>query len=130
METSMLLLVENMQWIMLVSGLLTLTMLQAAFAPRAAMRAIFGEEIAGPAAELVVRNWGGLIAGGGAMLIYAAFSPEWRPLALIFAGAGKLMFIALVLAHGRKFLSRQAGVAVVLDAVMVVLFTAYLIATL
>lgn len=122
--------VDNMQWIMLAAGLLTLTMLHAVFAPRAAMQAIFGEEVAGPAAELVARNWGGLIAGGGAMLIYAAFNPEWRPLVLIFTGAGKLMFIALVLAHGGKFLSRQAGVAVALDSVMVALFAAYLIATL
>lgn len=120
--------VENMQWIMLVSGLLTLTMLQAVFSPRAAAQAIFGEEVAGPAAQLVVRNWGGLIAGGGALLIYAAFNPEWRPLVLIFTGAGKLMFIALVLSHGRKFMSRQAGVAVVLDSIMVALFAAYLLA--
>lgn len=119
---------DHMQWIMLASGLLTLSMLRAVFAPRAAIRAIFGEEVAGPAVELVVRNWGGLIAGGGAMLIYAAFNPEWRPLVLIFTGAGKLMFIALVLAHGRRFLSRQAGVAVVLDSVMVALFAAYLLA--
>lgn len=120
--------VDNMQWIMLAAGLLTLTMLQAAFAPRAATKAIFGEEVAGPAAELVVRNWGGLIAGGGAMLIYAAFNPEWRPLVLVFTGAGKLGFIALVLSQGRKFLSRQAGVAVVLDSIMVALFAAYLLA--
>ncbi len=122
------LLVDNMHWVMLVSGLLTLSMLQAVFAPRNAMQAMFGEGVAGPAAELVVRNWGGLIAGGGAMLIYAAFNPEWRPLVLIFTGAGKLMFIALVLAHGHKFLLRQAGAAVVLDSIMVALFAAYLLA--
>ena len=121
--------VDNMQWIMLAAGLLTLTMLQTVFAPRKAMQAMFGEGVAGPAAELVVRNWGGLIAGGGAMLIYAAFNPEGRPLVRIFTGAGKLMFIALVLAHGRKFLSRQAGAAVVLDSIMVALFAVYLLAS-
>lgn len=120
--------VENMQWIMLAAGLLTLSMAQAAFAPRATARAVFGEEISGAAGELVVRNWGGLIAGGGAMLIYAAFNPEWRPLVLIFTGAGKLMFIALVLAHGGRFLKGQAGIAVALDSIMVALFVAYLLA--
>jgi hypothetical protein len=42
-------------------------------------------------------------------------------------GAGKLVFIALVLAHGGRFLKRRAGVAVVLDALMVALFAAYLL---
>lgn len=122
------LIVDNMQWIMLAAGLLTLSMAQAVFAPRATVRAVFGEEISGAAGELVVRNWGGLIAGGGGMLIYAAFNPEWRPLVLIFTGAGKLMFIALVLAHAGRFLKSQAGIAVVLDSIMVALFTAYLLA--
>mgnify|MGYP001278534013 CR=1 FL=1 len=117
---------DNMHWIMLVSGLLTLTMLQGVFAPRATMQALFGESIEGASAELVVRNWAALIAGGGAMLIYAAFNPEWRPLVLVFTGAGKAMFIALVLAHGGRFLKRQAGAAVVLDSVMVAMFAAYL----
>ncbi len=123
------LVVDNMQWIMLVGGLLTLTMAQAVFAPRAAMQAFFGEGIEGASSELVVRNWAALIAGGGAMLIYAAFNPEWRPLVLIFTGAGKLVFIALVLTHGGRFLKRQAGLAIVLDSVMVALFATYLIAT-
>lgn len=122
------LIVDNMQWIMLASGLLTLTMAQAMFAPRATALAIFGEEISGAAAELVVRNWGGIIAGGGAMLIYAAFNPEWRPLVLIFTGAGKLMFIGLVLARGGKYLRHQAGIALVLDSIMVALFVIYLAA--
>ena len=120
---------DNMQWIMLVSGLLTLTMLQGVFAPRAVMQAFFGESIESRSAELVVRNWAALIAGGGALLIYAAFNPEWRPLVLIFTGAGKLAFIALVLAQGGRFLKRQAGVAVVLDGVMVALFAAYLLSS-
>ena len=120
--------VDNMHWIMLGAGLLTLTMAQGLFAPRATLRAMFGEELSGSAAELVVRNWAGLIAGGGAMLIYAAFHAQWRPLALVFAGLGKLMFIALVLARGAKYLRRQAGLAVALDGVMVTLFALYLFA--
>ena len=48
--------VRNFKWVMLVSGLLTLTMVQAAFAPQAALRSIFGESLDGPLAEIVVRN--------------------------------------------------------------------------
>ena len=70
------LIVDHMQWIMLVAGLLTLTMLQGVFAPRAVMQAFFGESIDSRGAELVVRNWAALIAGGGALLIYAAFKRQ------------------------------------------------------
>jgi hypothetical protein len=122
-------LVANMKWIMLASGVLTCTMIQTVLDPHGAMRAFFGEPLDGAAAVIVVRNWGALIALGGGMLIYAAFHPPSRPLALAFAGLGKLVFIVLVLAHGGTYLGYQAGVAVVVDSVMVLLFAAYLIAT-
>ena len=57
------------KWIMLVSGALTCTMVYAAIAPQAALRATFGETLQGPLAEIVVRNWGALITLMGAMLI-------------------------------------------------------------
>ncbi|HKQ19202.1 MAG TPA: hypothetical protein VJW75_05585 [Candidatus Eisenbacteria bacterium] len=47
-----------MKWIMFVSGVLTFTMVQAAFAPQSALRSAFGESLEGAAAEIVVRNWG------------------------------------------------------------------------
>ena len=47
---------------------------------------------------------------------------------LIVAGASKVIFIALVLSEGTRYLSHQAGVAVVIDSVMVVLFGWYLVA--
>ncbi len=121
-------LVQNMHWVMLASGLLTLTMPQGVFAPRATMRALFGEEVDGAGAELIVRNWSALVAGGGALLICGAWSAEWRAPILIFVGLGKLCFIALVLAHGRRFLRRQAGVAAGVDAAMVCAFAFYLAA--
>ena len=54
--------IRNFKWVMLLSGLLTLTMVQAAFAPQAALRSTFGDSLQGPLAEIVVRNWGALIA--------------------------------------------------------------------
>ncbi len=125
----MTILVDNMQWVLLVCGLLTFSMIQAVFIPRATMRAWFGEAPDSPAAAMLMRNWGALIAAGGLLLIYAAFNPEVRPPALLFVGAGKLAFIVLVLSQGRRFLKKQAGLAVVLDSVMVALFAAYLLAT-
>ena len=120
---------ENMKWIMLASGVLTLSMLQAVIAPRATIRSMFGEDLTGDAAALVVRNWGGLVVGGGAMLIFAAYVPEWRPLVLIYVGAGKASFIALVVARGGRYLTRQAGIAAALNGIMVCLFVLYLLAT-
>jgi len=120
--------VHNMRWIMLVSGVLTATMVQAAITPDSALQSNFGETVSGPLAHLVVRNWGALIALVGGMLIYGAFNPLQRSLVLIVAGVSKVIFIALVLSEGARYLSYQAGVAVAVDSVMVVLFAWYLLA--
>lgn len=117
----------KMKWVMLVSGALTCTMLYAALAPQASLRSTFGESIEGPVAEIVTRNWGVLIALVGGMLIYGAFRPAVRPLVLTVAGLSKMAFIGLVLAHGDRFLGEQAGVAIAIDSVMVLLFAAYLV---
>ena len=115
--------------LMFVSGALTLTMLYAAFAPETALTSNFGESLSGPVADVVVRNWGALIGLMGAMLIYAARKPAVRPMALVVAGTSKAIFIALVLSHGDRFLGYQAGTAVAVDAVRVLLFAAYLVKT-
>ena len=119
--------VASMKWIMIVCGLLTCTMLYAAIAPQAALEATFGASLDGPLAEVVVRNWGVLIALMGVMLLYGAFVPSARPLVLIVAGLSKVVFIGLMLTAGRPFLSR-AGIAVASDIVQVALFTGYLLA--
>jgi hypothetical protein len=119
----------NIKWIMLVSGLLTCTMIYAAIAPQAALRGTFGEALAGPVAEIVVRNWGVLITLVGAMLIYGAFHAAVRPLVLVVAGASKLVFILLVLGQGSRYLGQQAGIAIAIDAVWVALFALHLVAT-
>jgi hypothetical protein len=113
--------------IMIISGGLTLTMIYAALAPQAALTSMFGDTLTGPLAEIVVRNWGALIAIGGATLIWGALVPAVRSQVLIAVGVSKLVFIGLVLMFGRSYLAGQAGVAVGLDAVCVVLFALYLL---
>jgi hypothetical protein len=115
--------------VMLVSGVLTLTMIYAAIAPQTALQGMFGETLTGPLAEVVVRNWGALIAIGGAMLIWAAFRPAQRGMVLVAVGTSKLVFVGLMLSLGRQYLSHQAGLAIAIDAVWVCLFAAYLIET-
>ena len=121
--------VAKIKWIMLVSGALTCTMLYAAIAPQAALRSTVGVSLEGPLAEIVVRNWGALIALVGAMLIYGAFHPDVRRFALVVATISKVVFIALVLAQGSRFLGYQAGTAILIDSAWVVLFLWYLLTT-
>ena len=117
----------NIKWVMLVSGLLTCSMIYAAIAPQAALRSTFGASLEGPLAEIVVRNWGALITLVGAMLIYGAYHPAVRRLAVCIAGASKIFFIGLVLTYGQHYLSYQAGVSIAVDAVIVILFALYLL---
>lgn len=115
------------KWIMLVSGAMTCTMVYAAIAPQAMLQNTFGDSVEGPLAELVVRNWGVLIFMVGAMLIYGAFNAAVRPLVLTVAAASKVTFIALVLSNGDRYLRGQAGMSIVVDAVVVVLLVVYLV---
>jgi hypothetical protein len=115
------------KWIMLVAGALTCTMIYAFIAPRAALTSTFGATLEGPVAEVVARNWGALIALIGAMLIYGAFHPGVRKFALVVAAASKVVFIALVLVQGSLFLGYQAGTAILIDGLWVVLFAWYLL---
>ena len=117
---------RHIKAIMLVSGTLTFTMVYAALFPQAALQSTFGESLQGALAELIVRNWGALIALVGLLMIHGAFNPSVRRSALLIAGASKALFIVLVLSNGRQYLSHGAGPAVALDAAMVVLVACYL----
>jgi hypothetical protein len=123
------LLQRRMKWVMLVSGLLTCTMFYAAIAPEELLQSNFGQSLEGPVAQIVVRSWGVLIGLMGILLIYGAFQEGARRIALYTAGASKVAFIALVLSWGQQFLQFQVGIAVVVDLVMVLFFTAYLVGT-
>ncbi|GAA5527166.1 hypothetical protein Hgul01_00950 [Herpetosiphon gulosus] len=117
----------KMKWIMLVSGLLTCSMIMAAIDPQSALQSTFGETMSGPLVEVVVRNWGALITLIGILLLYGAWNVAQRPLILLIAGSSKLVFIGLVLAQGSRYLSQQAGIAIAIDSVMVILFGIYLL---
>jgi len=123
----MTILVDNIQWVLLVAGLLTFSMIQATIAPRGTVRTYFGEAPDSPQFDLVVRNWGMLIAAAGALLIWASFEPGVRLAAIALAIVTKTAFIALMLGSG--VMKRQAWVALAVDSIMVVLFVTYVVAT-
>jgi hypothetical protein len=130
MEASVSWIVANIRWIMVLSGVLTATMIYAAIAPEAAVLSTFGEVVDEPHAKIIVRNWGALIALVGGMLIYGALVPPVRPLVLIVAGFSKVIFIGLIISEGSRYLRQQAGVAVAIDSVMIMLFAWYLLVSL
>jgi hypothetical protein len=117
----------NFKWVMLVSGLLTCTMFLALFSPQASLKSNFAETIEGPVEEIIVRNWGALIGLIGIMLIYGAFNASVRKFTLVIAGISKIIFISLVLSSGIAWSGLGAGIAVIADSVMVVLYIAYLL---
>ena len=119
---------SNFRWIMLISGLLTCTMFLGLISPQSSLQSNFGvgQDLNGPVAEIVVRNWGALIGLVGAMLVYGAVVEKVRAFALVIAIISKVIFIALVMIYGRQFLGFGAGIDVAADSVMIVLFVAYL----
>ena len=117
---------KYIKWVMLVSGILTCTMIYAAFDPQAALLNTFGASISGPLAEVIVRNWGVLVFLVGAMLIYGAYNPVHRTFVIIIASISKVVFISLVVTIGDQYLSK-AGAAIAFDFVIVLLFLLYLL---
>ena len=114
---------NNMKLVMLLSGALTFTMVFAAIAPQEALNSMFGVNLKGPLAEVVVRNWGALIALIGGMLIYGAFNIAVRQLVLIVAVLSKVIFISLVITNG---FGEKLTLAISFDAVLIIIFSTYL----
>jgi hypothetical protein len=119
--------IANIKWIMLISGAITCSMFLSTISPNAGLLTTFGETLAdGPIMHIVVRNWGALIGLMGGMLIYGAFNPINRSFILTVASISKVIFISLVLVYGGQYLAK-AGVAVVFDSIVVLLYIVYLL---
>ena len=72
-----------------------------------------------------MRNWGGLIALVGGLLIYGAGRPEYHRLILSIAIISKSLFVSLVLIFGANFYAK-AATALIFDVAVVVVFAIYL----
>ena len=118
--------VENIQAILVVCGLVTATMLQFTLMPRRAARSFFGETVDGPMAEVAVRGWGLLIALTGGMMLWAAFHPETRTLAISVTLISKVFYMGQLMTKGGRFLKGMAGVSVLLDLVMAALLATWM----
>jgi hypothetical protein len=122
--------VTNIDWVLIVCGALTATMLLPMVAPRSSFKFMFGEVADGPLGELLTRNWGQMIFATGLLLIYAAYQQEARLPILVFAAFTKLTFASLVIFNGGRYARKLAMQVAVGDLIMVVLFVWYLLAAL
>ena len=117
--------VRNIDWILIVSGLATCSMLAMALAPRWATELIFGEEVSGAIANVVARTWGAMIFASGVALVCSAYVPAIRVPVMLLSVAGKLSFSATVLAQDLR--GKPAFPMALGDIAIAALFVWYLV---
>lgn len=117
----------NIDWVMYVTGALTMTMIQATFAPNAAMKSTFGQGVDGAVEVMMVRMWGLLVALLGALLVCGGYDAAIRAPVLVAALIGKAVFISLILAHGPLFRRPMTMVVIAFDGACVFFYAWYLI---
>jgi len=110
---------------MLIAGLLTCSMIIAVFTPHTVLINMFGESLAEPLAQMIVRSWGFLIFLIGTLLIYGAFKPVYRNLAIVMASISKIFFILLIVKFGAQYIDKSLSI-IILDSIIVVIFLSYL----
>jgi hypothetical protein len=120
--------VANIDWVLIVCGALTSTMLLPMIAPRFAFNSMFGEVADGALGDLLARNWGQMIFATGLLLIYASYHAEARMPILVFASFTKLTFAVLVLSNSGRYARKLAMPVALGDLIMVGLFVWYLLA--
>ncbi|WP_249348301.1 hypothetical protein [Pseudoalteromonas aurantia] len=108
------------------AGLLTCSMVFAVFSPQATLIRVFGEALTQPLAQIVVRSWGFLIFLMGILLIYGAYIPVYRKLALTVVSTSKIVFITLIVIFGEQYIDKSM-LTIILDSTLVFIFICYLI---
>jgi hypothetical protein len=122
------LVVNNINWIVLVAGLATCSTLSVVFAPQEALMSMFGANLTEPLADVVVRSWGFLVFLMGALLIYGALKPESRKLCIVTAGISKIGFLLLILMFGSYYFE-ALRVTVIFDSAVIAVLGIYLVAS-
>ena len=119
--------IKNIKWVMLMSGLLTVTMFYGVFAPQAALESMFGESFNGTLESIVIRSWSALVGLIGVMLVYGFFSPKNRVFSIAVAALSKVFFVGLILIYGQEYFSKVAP-AIAMDCIVIILSGLYLLA--
>lgn len=115
----------HIEFILLVSGIVTMLGGLQFFAPRKLAKMNFGEEPASDAAVMMARHWGMLVLCFGALLILASKNEAIRQPVMIAAAVEKLALVGNIFATSlRKHPS--ALVIAIADTLMALLYVAYL----
>ncbi|MCT8335364.1 hypothetical protein NUH30_16905 [Leptospira sp. 85282-16] len=117
---------SNIKWIMLGSGIITFSMILSALHPSLGLTLTFGDTLNGDLANIIVRNWGALIAITGGMLVYGAYNEPNRSLILVVSSMSKTTFVLLNLIYGQAYFAKS-GIALVFDSILVIIFVSYLL---
>ena len=118
--------VRNIKWIMLLSGVITCSTFFAVIAPQVALLSMFGSDLTEPLANLVARSWGFLVSIMGILLIYGAFNEDARMLCIITAGISKIGFLFLILIFGTDYID-SLWVTVVFDTIVALTLATYVV---
>jgi hypothetical protein len=115
----------HIDWILIVTGLITASVLPMVAMPRLMMRFLFDEEPQGPLALLMARHWGLVVGSLGLLMIRAAFVPELRVPVVIVAMVEKAVISVWLLATTLRGRGRATSVALG-DLVTALIFALYL----
>jgi len=113
-----------LQWILLVSGILTALAILIFISPNRFYKSVFNLEQVPTVYLFVARHWGAMISLVGFMLIYAAFNPAVQELSMIIASVEKIVFAGMVM-FGPLRNSRVFVRLATFDIIIVVIFALY-----
>lgn len=117
----------NFKWVMLVSGVLTVTMFYGLIAPQSALESMFGSSFNGNLESIIVRSWSALIGLIGIILICGALVEKYRIFSAVIGALSKAIFVSLVIIYGQAFWG-QVAPAMIMDMLVVVLTIIFLVA--
>ena len=117
---------SNIEWILIVTGLITASMLFQFLAPAQVLRMSYGQVPADSLGLMFARHWGLLVFCIGVLLIIAAYQPAIRVPVIVVALVEKVALGGMIL--GSSLRQRPTAVMIaVTDLVVALIYGLYLL---
>lgn len=120
--------VQYIDTILLVIGLMTSSLILQAFAPQFALSAFFGKHVNDPYTLFLARSAGIPIAMIGMLLVWASFDEIVRTPIVVAAVIGKGLFFATIFSNW-QVTGKGYALTVVVDGLSILLLLAYLVSS-